>query len=252
MTEGQFLTRRELREAERKGKLVPAQSTPVTVADSVAINETKETSANESSAEQATSNLFLSRRQLREFEKRGVIPSNAPASPIVEKVPSATEIDNHPAAEFDEVLAEAEEPITSGIQLFAVSPNLNIEPQTASIVIVPENPLANLSLHITETGEMLKTGSIELPNLSTNTGEISTILDSNQVDEAISQDSITGYVSTIAPVKARGVANTTGKIGIMPSRLARGESQIFAVLSVSLLLVAVGGLLLAAYMLGLL
>jgi hypothetical protein len=242
MTEEQFLTRRQLREAERAGTTVPVSAADVVANDETQVIQTP-----------AASNPFLSRRQLREFEKRGVLPAENSASPVATEAQAETvEIQPPVAAAHDEVLAEAEEPITSGIQLFAVSPNLNIEPQTASIVVVPEDPLANLNLHITETGELLKTGSIELPKLSTNTGEISTIRDAAEVDEAITQDSVTGYVSTIAPLRASGVVNTSGRIAIMPNRLARGQSQIFAVLTASLLMVTVGGLLLAAYMLGLL
>jgi hypothetical protein len=242
MTEEQFLTRRQLREAERTGKTVPVSAADVVAKDETQVIQTP-----------VASNPFLSRRQLREFEKRGVLPAENSAAPVATEPQAETaEIQPPVAAAYDEVLAEAEEPITSGIQLFAVSPNLNIEPQTASIVVVPEDPLANLNLHITETGELLKTGSIELPKLSTNTGEISTIRDAAEVDEAITQDSVTGYVSTIAPLRASGVVNTSGRIAIMPNRLARGQSQIFAVLTASLLMVTVGGLLLAAYMLGLL
>lgn len=151
---------------------------------------------------------------------------------------------------YEPVLGEAEEPITGAVQLFDVSPNLNIEPQTASIIIDNFEPLDAISIAISETGELLKTGSIELPNLSTNTGEIATILDAAQVDEAIAADSINGYVSTIAPLRASGVVNTAGKIGIMPTRNVRGQSAGFAVLTLSLLMIAVGSLVLAAFMLG--
>ena len=151
---------------------------------------------------------------------------------------------------YEPVLGEAEEPITGAMQLFDVSPNLNIEPQTASIIIDNFEPLDAISIAISETGELLKTGSIELPNLSTNTGEIATILDAAQVDEAIAADSINGYVSTIAPMRASGVVNTAGKIGIMPTKNAKGQGAGFAVLTLSLLMIAVGSLVLAAFMLG--
>ncbi len=156
------------------------------------------------------------------------------------------------AAAYEPVLGETEEPLTSQIQLFDVSPNLNIEPQTASIIIDNFEPLDAISIAISETGELLKTGSIELPNLSTNTGEIATILDAAQVDEAIAADSVNGYVSTIAPLRASGVVNTAGKIGIMPSRSAKGQGGGFAILTLSLLMITAGGLVLAAFMLGLL
>ena len=171
--------------------------------------------------------------------------------PVAAPTPvSATAVDAPSARVYEPVLGEAEEPITGAVQLFDVSPNLNIEPQTASIIIDNFEPLDAISIAISETGELLKTGSIELPNLSTNTGEIATILDASLVDEAIAQDSINGYVSTIAPLRASGVVNTAGKIGIMPTKSAKGQSAGFAVLTLSLLMIAVGGLVLAAFMLG--
>jgi hypothetical protein len=172
-----------------------------------------------------------------------VAPVEAPA---VEPVSPVAQVPRP----YEPVLGEAEEPITAAVQLFDVSPNLNIEPQTASIIIDNFEPLDAISIAISETGELLKTGSIELPNLSTNTGEIATILDAAQVDEAIAQDSINGYVSTIAPLRASGVVNTAGKIGIMPTKNAKGQGAGFAVLTLSLLMIAVGGLVLAAFMLG--
>jgi hypothetical protein len=59
-------------------------------------------------------------------------------------------------------------------------------------------------------------------------------------------------VSTIAPLRASGVVNTAGKIGIMPSRSAKGQGGGFAILTLSLLMITAGGLVLAAFMLGLL
>ena len=180
-----------------------------------------------------------------------VVPAPiAPLNIVAEQTSESSELSE--PARYEPVLGEAEEPITSQIQLFDVSPNLTIEPQTASIIIDNFEPLDAISIAISETGELLKTGSIELPNLSTNTGEIATILDAAQVDEAIAADSVNGYVSTIAPLRASGVVNTAGKIGIMPSRSAKGQGAGFAVLTLSLLMIAAGSLVLAAFMLGLL
>lgn len=171
---------------------------------------------------------------------------SAPAAPPVVAAPQQIMPTHEP------VLAEAEEPITSQVPLlFTQSSSLTAEPQTASIIIDSVDPLQNLSIAISETGEMLKTGSIELPTFNnTNTGEIATILDAEAVDEAIAQDSMAGYVSTIAPMRASGVVNTSGKIGIMPSRAAKGQGQVFAMVAVSVIMVTIGGLVLAAFMLG--
>jgi hypothetical protein len=150
------------------------------------------------------------------------------------------------------VLAEAEEAITTEFPIFSVSPNLTLEPQTASIIIDNFQPLEHSAIVISETGEMLKTGSISLPNLSPNTGEISTILDAEMVDEATALDSVTGYVSTIAPVRASGVVNSSGKIGIMPSKRSRGEGGGYTALTISIVSITIGGLVIGAFMLGIL
>lgn len=153
---------------------------------------------------------------------------------------------------FEPVLAESEEAITSQFPVFATSPNLSIEPQTASIIIDNFQPLDSVSIVISETGELLKTGSIQLPNLSTHTGEIATILDAEAVDEAIAQDSVAGYVSTIAPLRASGVVNSSGKIGILPTKGARGRAGGLVALTISILSITIGGLVLALFMLGIL
>ena len=300
MTEGPFLSRREIREAQLRATnglsqepavqvaQVPAPvSTPqnsVPAAEVIAAAEPVEPvvagfnfppltknqlvqmgrlsdEADESQVSTAVTNVQVSSISVAQVATSGVVNPYAPkiAAPVVPVAPVVHEpVATQPAAVaplaatpvYEPVLGEAEEPITGAVQLFDVSPNLNIEPQTASIIIDNFEPLDAISIAISETGELLKTGSIELPNLSTNTGEIATIMDAAQVDEAIAQDSINGYVSTIAPLRASGVVNTAGKIGIMPSKSSRGQSASYAVLTLSLLMIAVGGLVLAAFMLG--
>jgi hypothetical protein len=215
MSEPQFLTRRELREAERNGQIPSAPvifDVPVSVANS--------------------SESSVTRRQLRELERSRGLSSQV--------VPVASEA----------VWAETEEPMTMPHQLFEVSPNLHPEPQTASIVVAHINDVSNFSAPIGESGEMLKTGSIELPVLTVNTGEIAMILGNENVDRAIAQDSIAGFVSTIEPVSAAGIVRPTDKINIVPSRANFDQSRVYFSLTISLFLVAAGGLVLGAYMLG--
>ena len=293
MTEGPFLSRRELREAQLRATNglsqehaveepvveVIAPQNSVSAAEVIAAAEpvepvvssfnfppltknqlvqmgrlTDESDVSEVST--AVTSVQVSSISVAQVATTGVVNPYAPkvaepapvmTTPVIEVAEPAPII---ASPVYEPVLGEAEEPITGSVQLFDVSPNLNIEPQTASIIIDNFEPLDAISIAISETGELLKTGSIELPNISTNTGEIATILDAAQVDEAIAQDSINGYVSTIAPLRASGVVNTAGKIGIMPSKRAKGQSAGFAVLTLSLLMIAVGGLVLAAFMLG--
>ena len=296
MTEAQFQSRREMRDAESTSA-TPSEPQglnfpPLTRSQLIAMGRITEDSE-ESTVSTQVHTVEVSSISVPQISTTGVVnpyapvinktvqapPVQAPAdqsapvqvapveSVAIQEVPvqptpiqaapiPSTPIQQVPIAPapvapiYEPVLGEAEEPITSQMQLFDVSPNLNVEPQTASIIIDNFEPLDNISIAISETGELLKTGSIELPNFGTNTGEIATILDAAQVDEAISQDSISGYVSTIAPLRASGVVNTAGKIGIMPTKSAKGQGAGFAVLTLSILMIAVGGLVLAAFMLG--
>jgi len=296
MTEAQFQSRREIRDAEltsaTPGEPQGLNFPPLTRSQLIAMGRITEDSE-ESTVSTQVHTVEVSSISVPQISTTGVVnpyapvinktfqapPAQAPAvqaAPVelvpIQEVPvqpkpiqappiqapliQSTPIQEVPitpapvAPVYEPVLGEAEEPITSQMQLFDVSPNLNVEPQTASIIIENFEPLDNISIAISETGELLKTGSIELPNFGTNTGEIATILDAAQVDEAISQDSISGYVSTIAPLRASGVVNTAGKIGIMPTKSAKGQGAGFAVLTLSILMIAVGGLVLAAFMLG--
>jgi len=248
MTEGQFKSRREMREAqsglatgsiakaqtENQAPVSPQLSTTGVVNPYAPIGKTPpaQQAINQPKVEPAFESNFESKLERS-----------------VELTQQVSQERFHQAP-YEPVLGEAEEPITAQVQLFSVSPNLSIEPQTASIIIDNFEPLDNISVAISETGELLKTGSIELPNISTHTGQIATILDAAQVDEAITKDSIAGYVSTIAPLRASGVVNTSGKIGIMPTKNARGRGPGYAALTLSILIIAVGGLVLAAFMLG--
>ena len=291
MTEGPFLSRREMREAQlraangfsqepitQESEQTNAPVNSVSAADVISVSEPVEPvvaefnfppltksqlvqmgrlsdEADETPVSTSVTSVQVSSISVTQVATTGVVNPYAPkvSAPVVSTTP-APATTTEPAAVstpvYEPVLGEAEEPITAAVQLFDVSPNLNIEPQTASIIIDNFEPLDAISIAISETGELLKTGSIELPNLSTNTGEIATIMDAAQVDEAIAQDSINGYVSTIAPLRASGVVNTAGKIGIMPTKSYRGQSASYAVLTLSLLMIAVGGLVLAAFMLG--
>ena len=301
MTEAQFQSRREMRDAESTsaaaGEPLGLNFPPLTRSQLIAMGRITEDSE-ESTVSTQVHTVEVSSISVPQISTTGVVnpyapvinktvqalPVEAPAvqaapvqaapvesvaihevplqptpiqtAPIQAPLIQSTPIQQVPIAPapvapiYEPVLGEAEEPITSQMQLFDVSPNLNVEPQTASIIIDNFEPLDNISIAISETGELLKTGSIELPNFGTNTGEIATILDAAQVDEAISQDSISGYVSTIAPLRASGVVNTAGKIGIMPTKSAKGQGAGYAVLTLSILMIAVGGLVLAAFMLG--
>lgn len=137
---------------------------------------------------------------------------------------------------------------TSTDSMFDVSPAL-IESHTASIFIEELPESKNLS-HVLETGEILTTGAIDISMFTSNTGEIAA-QDAELVDASMAFDSIQGNVSSIAPLRATQVSYFGSDVSVLPSKLRRGEGQLYIALTVSIALVATGALVLAGYMLDL-
>lgn len=130
--------------------------------------------------------------------------------------------------------------------------NLFKEPQTNTITITPVDPLAKGSI-ITDDGQFILTGSIELP-ISPTTGSIAivTVPDGEEADAALSEDFSENYVSSIAPIRASGVMNSRARESVLPIKKRRGESQTVLLGVTSILMVTVGALVLAAWLLGVL
>lgn len=135
--------------------------------------------------------------------------------------------------------------------LFDVSPGLVVEPTTNSIIIDQVQDLTNYTATVTETGEILTTGAIQLPiNLVDNsTGEIQVIQEAAALDSAIQVDNATGYINTIAPMRVTGVVNAAAKFKIIPTNLKRGASHPYLVLAAAIGMVALGAITVAAFML---
>lgn len=149
----------------------------------------------------------------------------------------------------EEVTEEETAPATPTLENyeFDISPSLTPEPQTNSIVI-EQIPDALLTGEIvTDSGEILKTGSIELPSI---TGEISIITESRAADKADSVDSANLGHSTVAPVRAPAVVNSQARIGALPSKHRRTSGQLMAMLTLAVLIVTVGSLYVMASVLG--
>jgi hypothetical protein len=255
MADDQFVSRRSLRDAEKSGEAARPEPVIAQIATTGVVNPYAPQVSTTGVVNPYAPTSLAAPAPAAPTPAAEVPPAFVQVASIaVEPVALVAEM-TAPIAEprpLEPVLAEAEEAITTEFPIFSVSPNLTLEPQTASIIIDNFQPLEHSAIVISETGEMLKTGSISLPNLSTNTGEISTILDAEMVDEATALDSVTGYVSTIAPIRASGVVNSSGKIGIMPAKRSRGEGGGYTALTISIVSIAIGGLVIGAFMLGIL
>ncbi len=172
-------------------------------------------------------------------------------------VPEPTEVEV-PEAEVDHesfveeqptVEVEQEQPVE--LSPFQISGSLVLEPQTNSIVItqVPDALLAGSI--VTETGEILTTGAIEIIAPPA-TGEIEVIPDSPDADSADAIDSATEYVSSVAPIRSSGVMNSKAKIGVLPGKLRKSMEHVVLATTLAVSIITISSLLALAYMFGIL
>jgi hypothetical protein len=122
------------------------------------------------------------------------------------------------------------------------------EPQTNSITM-PEVPDALTADIITESGEILKTGAIDLPMIN-NTGSIPIItITPDEVDEeAIIADMGDETTGGIPPIRSGSVMNSSARVGVLPIKNRRSEGQTIILATTSIMLVVLGAGLIAAYM----
>ncbi len=150
---------------------------------------------------------------------------------------------------FSEPVVEPD--ISPELSPFQISGSLVLEPQTNSIVIaqVPDALLAGSI--VTETGEILTTGAIEIIAPPA-TGEIEIIPDSPDADSADAIDSATEYVSSVAPIRSSGVMNSKAKIGVLPGKLRKSMEHVVLATTLAVSIITVSSLLALAYMFGIL
>lgn len=227
----QYLTRRELRELERTGKLPQEAS----VEPEVSITETAQEvvdagpllAATASEPVQPEPQVFLSRRELRAAElakSGGVASEEITPSPELPSEPS----EPVPVVVPDVILeaiaeVEAELPVPEKVDYVEISAadftgsNLLAEPSTQSLVleVAPEA----ISLPI-DTLDGTSTGSISiLPDPST--GSLTGALDGLTVDTADRVDAVTGVITLVEPVSAMDVINQRVTVGVVPDEALR-------------------------------
>lgn len=172
---------------------------------------------------------------------------DANLAPVIQTASEASAVEDLEQATPEENEPSVTEQTDSG--LFEFSNKLIPDSASASIFI-DELPESKNQSHVLETGEILTTGAIDISMLTANTGELSAI-DAEITDAAVAVDTMAGNVSTIAPLRVANLNNFGSELGVLPTKLRRGEGQLYFALTISLALVAVGSLILAAYMLNL-
>lgn len=187
------LTRKQLRELERSGKLPDATKakTPGGI-ESVPLPVSQEIAP-----------VVISEAEVVELEPELSLPTSAE----IEAIDSTSENAILDAAELN---LDAPSIEFSGANLFA-------EPSTQSIVldVAPEA----ISLPI-ETGEITVTGSITVLAESA-TGAITGGLDGLVLDSIDQQDAVTGIISTVEPISAIDIINERVNVGVVPKSVLR-------------------------------
>jgi hypothetical protein len=191
----------------------------------------------------------------QEVSSESAVPKFFPLVPTPTSKFVATEelpTDEQAWAPFDNAaedlqLEAAETPATEAENLFEISSSLTHEPQTNSIVLDSIPDVLTSSETFSDAGEILVTGSIELPTI---TGEISLANESPEADSADALDSASVTISTVAPVRAPSVINSKAQLGVLPSKRRRSQGQLMAMLTLGLLIITVGTLYVMASILG--
>ena len=241
----QDLTRRELREAERRGEAANLQPAPQPKTAPPSRPAQQQSSFKPAKAPEQQ----LTRRRMREMGLLGS-PSPvdaAPASPATALQQADSRRARRAATQeprtIDAPEVEMPEPTFTG-------QNLLSEPSTASIVL-DQMPEA-MALPI-ETGEIAVTGSIEVisgPMTGPTTAALQG-MDGIELDDA---ESVTGVISTVEPISALQLIDERSGFVAVPSKVLRkgwwkpwlvGAGSVglvgVAILSVMTILSAVGG-----------
>ena len=186
------------------------------------------------------STIYQSRKERREAEKKGASAPSAPVSFVEPTMTAST-----PTVKEPDIFLE---PVKSAD--FGSTSNLGAEPVTASIIVNTVPDLENSPIVITGTGVVMTTGSIEVPQIDPTTGSIAVITESQEADEAVVEDSLNSFVSSVAPIRAAGIAKTRAKTVELTLVTRKGQGQVYAVMSTAVLMITIGALIVAAFMLG--
>jgi hypothetical protein len=186
------------------------------------------------------STMYQSRKERREAEKKESLPISNPGSFAEPAMTARTPTIKQPYIFL--------EPVKSAN--FDSTSNLGAEPVTASIIINIVPDLENSPIVISGTGAVMTTGSIEVPQIDPTTGSIAVINQSQQADEAVVEDSLNSFVSSVAPIRAAGIAKTRARTVELTLVTRKGQGQVYAVMSTAALMITIGALIVAGFMLG--
>ena len=145
------------------------------------------------------------------------------------------------AAELESAIKDVELD-DEGNPLFKTSNALTGEFTGANLIIETPLDITQGGALITDLGEVVSTGSIDITDLITPTGEIPIIVMADGSDEDLDRDAQANYIPGIPPMRASGViAKTQGQPGI-PGGAHKGINPYLSIglLTLAALLIASG------------
>jgi hypothetical protein len=184
--------------------------------------------------------MYQSRRERREAEKSNAA---APSAPVSFVEPTMT--GPIPTVNTPDIFLE---PVKSAD--FGSTSNLGAEPVTASIILDKVPELDNNRIVISGTGAVMTTGSITIAQPNPTTGSTAVVSANQEADEALIEDSLNSFVSSVAPIRAAGIAKTRARTVELTLVTRKGQGQVYAVMSTAVLMITIGALIVAAFMLG--
>jgi hypothetical protein len=197
----QYATRRELREAERKGLIPEPVAAPVATA-------------------QPTIDIKnLTRRQMKEmgiFDDPSKLTSLTPQ--VVAATPTALVVEETKPELKPEVVQAATIPVFDVPATEFTGQNYLAEPTTASIVL--ERAPEAISIPI-DTAEIAITGSIAVVTDPITSPSTATF-DGAELDQiALSDDAVTGVMSVVEPISALELIEQRADDGVVPTAVLR-------------------------------
>lgn len=239
------MSRRERREAERSGQVVSQPD--VAPAANQSSSHTGESSVTTSGAQAASSfptesgdSVLLSRRELRERERRGlpsVIPDVVATEPPAQSQSETAMSTPQPDIVLPEVSLSSQVNVIEAPTF--VDPAYSSEPSTNSIVLdrIPDA----VGVPIEVTGEIITTGSIAILTEPVDT-VLTGPLDDRALDSISANDAVTGAITIVEPVSALQVIKNRPHQSVLPERSLKSgwwKPILFALATIGMVAAAV-------------
>jgi hypothetical protein len=177
------------------------------------------------------------------------IPEDAPASastPSGQGTPPLAPVFQAPAARSTTDTAPSSFDDLLSLRNTAAANSIS----TTSALVLPTVPGSNdVGTALDETGEVIITGSIDLPSSFGSQGAPATGLESNDLDAILERSETESPASDVAPVSAaRAISTNTSSTSIMaPPKRARANAPLVLAITAGVLAVGVVSLLLAVF-----